>query len=1206
MANKVGGRIVRIKLKGFMTYDDLEIKPDKGLNLIIGLNGSGKSSIMSAICLGLGGKPQFTGRAVQLSDFIKYSHTKAIVEIELESPHSRNDVICRVIQVDKHLWYLNNKLVHQNEITSLIKKYNIDTSNLCQFLPQEKVAEFSKMDKKQRLVNMIQAIGDPSLVTLFDELKTLRNDLCRFERDLEELESNKISEEKMNERLKPEIDKHEERQQLKIELDILQFKRMVCHYSVLQDSVKKKEAERKQLNLEVLKMEETSNKLKDEKRRYSSELSNYLTKVNELKTEVSSRMKNLTKYYGNLGKCHEEIDNAKINFENRMLEKQEQTAKLTALSRQIEGLKDILSLKKDDMRALKEKLMENIKKYESVHQQLSCCDSDLERVNLDKNALEYRKKFKQEEIYRISNEEDKKYEVLRQKYPDTYTALKWLQQNESSFRACISPPPLVSIKVEKDENRRFIENAVADRDLLMFVCEDKGDLERFVKIIKHEKKLCVNVSMVPDESLADFSSRPITNNMRNLGIHCYLKDLFTAPEPVMRFLCKLNRVHQVPVCTEKAESNVDTILKFSNLFFTASEKIMGKRSKYGQQSMSVRRDVLISRNILPNIKDNTAALHSAKMELQEIEKELLKYKQQYDALEKLRTQLERQQEQLRTEKNTINSEQRKLNDLRAKLGQITEIYDKKAKDIIDEEEEKNKVTVAVCNLNAKKLEILTEIHKIVKEILHLKKEIATSILYMRGFGEKISSLEVKISYQEKQLQNAKSRLSVVESEKIRIKAEGVKLFADLQAKKKSSKNVKEYEMVVSSQNLDLEEIEQRISNIEAQIELTDEDIAPIIAEYTKRKQAILSIEEQLNSIKAMVEDLKMRLQEKKRRWLPPLITHIESVNRKFSKYYKILKCAGEISLDQTDDTDDFPNYGLQIKLKYRVNEEFMELSQTHHSGGECSVAAIIFILSLQELTDVPFRCIDEINQGMDAINERNIYQLVADAARSGSCSQYFLLTPKWLHGKRKAMPFAVPMIWREPTNHIDCYFCMVPPASEDSPRKRRDASKPSLKAVLLNNGNELPSIPVSDAVYMKETYHNLKQLLEMINYSKYGWQIRADLKVVPLFMGLQLGYTKYFCFLSLRDSRAIALQYIKRDWPQRASFKPGEMNVEHPPLAEQHKIIIPLLHIKLDLVKNLVKPMDKNEPAFKYLHEKFPRLSVAKMKEVVFVGPQIK
>ncbi|GBM64639.1 hypothetical protein AVEN_91708-1 [Araneus ventricosus] len=85
---------------------------------------------------------------------------------------------------------------------------------------------------------------------------------------------------------------------------------------------------------------------------------------------------------------------------------------------------------------------------------------------------------------------------------------------------------------------------------------------------------------------------------------------------------------------------------------------------------------------------------------------------------------------------------------------------------------------------------------------------------------------------------------------------------------------------------------------------------------------------------------------------------------------------------------------------------------------------------------------------------------------------------------------------------------------------------------------------------MKETYYNLKQLLEMINCSKYGWQICANLKVVSLLMGLQLGYTKFCCFLCLWDSRAIVLHYIKRDWPQRASFKPGEINVEHPSVPE--------------------------------------------------------
>ena len=129
--------------------------------------------------------------------------------------------------------------------------------------------------------------------------------------------------------------------------------------------------------------------------------------------------------------------------------------------------------------------------------------------------------------------------------------------------------------------------------------------------------------------------------------------------------------------------------------------------------------------------------------------------------------------------------------------------------------------------------------------------------------------------------------------------------------------------------------------------------------------------------------------------------------------------------------------------------------------------------------------------------------------------------------------------------------------------------------------------------------------MRCIKYKQHQWHLSGDLKVVALLLGLQGGYTKYSCFLCEWDSRARESHYVKKVWPQRKSFEPGIKNVHYPPLVDPQKILLPLLHIKLGLMKNFVKALDKEKPGFKYLYEKFPRLSEAKIKEGVFVGPQI-
>jgi len=169
-----------------------------------------------------------------------------------------------------------------------------------------------------------------------------------------------------------------------------------------------------------------------------------------------------------------------------------------------------------------------------------------------------------------------------------------------------------------------------------------------------------------------------------------------------------------------------------------------------------------------------------------------------------------------------------------------------------------------------------------------------------------------------------------------------------------------------------------------------------------------------------------------------------------------------------------------------------------------------------------------------------------------------------------------------------------------------DASKTSIKAVLLHNGNVYPSIPLAYSVTMKENYENMKEILRCIRYDENQWAICADFKVIAILTGLQLGYTKYCCFLCLWDSRDRTHHYQRKDWPLRNVTLPGNSNIIHQPLVDRQSVILPPLHIKLGLMKQLVKALEKECVAFKYLGKKFPALSMAKIKEGVFVGPQIR
>jgi len=97
-------------------------------------------------------------------------------------------------------------------------------------------------------------------------------------------------------------------------------------------------------------------------------------------------------------------------------------------------------------------------------------------------------------------------------------------------------------------------------------------------------------------------------------------------------------------------------------------------------------------------------------------------------------------------------------------------------------------------------------------------------------------------------------------------------------------------------------------------------------------------------------------------------------------------------------------------------------------------------------------------------------------------------------------------------------------------------SKVSLKVVLLHNGNRFPSVLLTHAVNMKQSYESVKLLLGNIKYDEFKWKLCDYLKVVALLLGMQLGCTKYCCLLCEWDSGTKKNHPVDKLWHKRKSL----------------------------------------------------------------------
>ncbi|KPJ12169.1 Structural maintenance of chromosomes protein 6 [Papilio machaon] len=164
VADDIDGSIHSIHVRNFFCHENLEINLNRNVNFIVGRNGSGKSAILTALVVGLGGRASATNRGNNLHSFIKKGSNSATVEIKIKnsSPKAyKHDIygdyitIVRNINASGGSSYKVKSATGEvistkfEEVNAIILAHDIQVDNPISVLNQDDARSFHASDAKK-------------------------------------------------------------------------------------------------------------------------------------------------------------------------------------------------------------------------------------------------------------------------------------------------------------------------------------------------------------------------------------------------------------------------------------------------------------------------------------------------------------------------------------------------------------------------------------------------------------------------------------------------------------------------------------------------------------------------------------------------------------------------------------------------------------------------------------------------------------------------------------------------------------------------------------------------------------------------------------------------------------------------------------------------------------------------------------------------
>ncbi|XP_064295493.1 structural maintenance of chromosomes protein 5 isoform X2 [Phalacrocorax carbo] len=967
----VEGSIVRIFMENFLTYDVCEVRPGPNLNMIVGANGTGKSSIVCAICLGLAGKPSFIGRADKVGLFVKQGCLKGVVEIEL-SKIPDNIIITREIHVVNNTssWFIDRKPTTLKTVEEQIAALNIQVDNLCQFLPQDKVGEFAKLSKVELLEATEKSIGPPEMYQFHCELKNFREK----EKELENLCREKAkSLEKMRqrvERYKQDVDRFHERKQHLDLIAMLERKRPWVEYESVRQQHEEAKQKRDRAKEELKNLKQMQSPVTKKIQENEEYLQSLDMKIRDKATDIKDISQKCKQKQDALEMKDKQIEEIQQALRMKKDEEMDRQRKIHNTHRMIEDWKNELDAMGvcENLQPQTDAVNNELKKLQEERANI---DSDISDLRAEKMNQEREKRRITERLGQLNNIMNMKEENLKGRFRDTHTALIWLRANKDKFKKKVCEPMMLEINMKDNRHAKYVENHISTNDMKAFVFESPEDMESFLVEMRDHQKLRVNAVCAPAESCAEsLPSRPI-EELHRYGFFSYLRELFDAPCPVMSYLCSQYRIHDVPVGTEKTRIMIERVLQETKLrqIYTAEEKYINKVSAYTNRTFSTNTSLRAAQFLTSSV--DTDERRQLENQEQDINNTLKSLDMRLTTLFERQKHLEHRDNELRQQKKELFERGNRRRQLESKIGVKYDSLRQLEQDAVDLEKEYQQANVKIKDLNVQKARLVTELMHVVKKYISLNILKADLVLQSATVAAEKNRLESEYKAAGEQLRAAEQQVHDLEDRK-QVLAENCKeLLKRAQQVCKLSPNQhlpKEFQTAFQALPTTLEEIDAFLNEEKTRASCFTGLTASVVEEYDKQTQEIQQLTEYLEEKKKELDNYKQKISQVKEKWLNPLKKLIEKINERFSNFFSSMQCVGEVDL---------------------------------HVENE-------------ELNRCPFRVVDEINQGMDPVNERRVFDMVVKTACKESTSQYFLITPKLLQNLNYSNKMTVLFVYNGP------------------------------------------------------------------------------------------------------------------------------------------------------------------------------------------------